>query len=227
MRKISGLIIMMIFVFFPISTFAMESANFSISADAIDVTGGTTDSSNFSAISSTGEDFVGLSDSSSFGTTEDFGPDSEPGISLELDSATKNLGMITTGSPITGTTTATVTTDATGGYDLAIYQDKNLTHTDALTEIAGFSCAISSPCAWSGYGLGFTVQSGTDVEAKWYVNPDYFYASIPDSATIFHTKSGFTSGGDVTVMEYKVDVPIAQKSGDYSNTVTYVATTKI
>lgn len=216
-----------IMLVFPVTVLAMASATYRIDVDSINSGGGLSNSASFSAFDSIGEPFIGSGSSASYTLGSGFEETLVFGISLSLDSATKNLGTVTAGTPITGTTTATVITDAWGGYDLAIYQNNNLTHTDTTTTIPSYSCTIASPCIWSGVGLGFTVKSGTGVEAKWYANPNYFYAAIPNSATIFHTKNGYTSGEDVTVVEYKEDVTTPQKAGAYSNIVTYVATAKI
>lgn len=227
MKRVTKTLLIFILLVFPATVFAMGSANYHIDADVINSGGGESGSANFSTLDSIGEAFVGSGSSTNFSLGEGFEAMMVFGISLSLDSATVDLGAINPGTPRAGTTIATVTTDAWGGYDLAINQDHNLTHTDTTTTIPSYGCAIGAPCVWSGAGLGFTVQSGTNVEAKWYVNPNYFYAAIPNSTTTFHTKSGYASGGDATTVEYKVDVGTTQKSGTYNNTVSYVATARI
>jgi hypothetical protein len=227
MKKQLSIIAILVLINMPILVLAMESVNYKIDTDTLNSGGELSSSASFSAVDSIGDPFVGTGTSANFIAHEGFVETLVFGISLSLDSATKNLGTVTAGTPIVGTTMATVITDAWGGYDLAINQDKNMTHTDTATTIASYACSIASPCVWSATGFGFTVKSATNLEAKWYANPNYYYAAIPSSTTIFHTKNGYTSGGDSTEIEYKVDVPTAQKSGVYANTVTYIATAKI
>ena len=148
-------------------------------------------------------------------------------INLTVDSSTVNLGTITPGTPVEGQSVLTVTTDSWGGYDLKVNEDHNMTHTDAVTTISDYSCTIASPCLWSGVGLGFTIKSGTGVDAKWGTNPTYKYAYFPGTSTNFHSKTGFSSGGDATTIGYKVDTAASQKSGQYSSMITYTALTKL
>jgi hypothetical protein len=102
-----------------------------------------------------------------------------------------------------------------------------MTHTDAVTTIPFYSGTISSPTPWSGVGLGFTITSGTNVEAKWGADPNYNYAGFPGSDAKIHEKTGYKSGEDDTVIGYKVDAASSQKSGIYSNMITYTAMTKL
>ena len=124
---------------------------------------------------------------------------------------------------------AVVRTDA-GGYDLYIQENHDLTHTDNVTTIPPMSGTITLPTAWSEgttKGLGFAVTSGTQVEAKWGTNPNYDYAAIPTTATIFHSRIGLNGGTpEKTTVQYRVDTTQAQKSGTYTNIVIYTATIK-
>jgi hypothetical protein len=226
MKKLFALSIGAIFIFFPLVTLAMGSANYKIDVDVINSGGGDSSSANFSTSDSIGESFVGTGSSANYAVGEGFEASLVFGISLSLDSATKNLGAGAPGAQLTGTTVATVTTDAWGGYDLYISKDKELTHTDTVSTISSIACTIASPCLWPGSGFGFTVKTGTSVEPKWYTNPNYYYAAIPNSSTVFHTKEGYTSGGNDTTIEYKADIGW-QKTGLYANTVTYTAVAKL
>lgn len=231
-KHIKKLFLLAIIFFFGVQSslaLGMSSTHYQINADVIDSGGNISGSEHFSAFDSIGEPFIGLGSSETHRVGEGFQRMITSYMSLTLDSNTTDLGIVTAGSPKTATTVATVTTDAWGGYDLLISQNHNLRHTDSTTTIASFGCLIGAPCVWTGgaTGFGFTVESGTSVEAKWYVNPTYYYAAVPDSATIFHTKTGYKSGGDNTTVRYKLDVPSTQKAGAYSNVVTYVAIAKI
>lgn len=149
-------------------------------------------------------------------------------LELVLDSNTKDLGTVTAGSPNTASTTVTVTTDAAGGYDLLISEDDNMTSSeDGTTTIDDYTGTIDTPTAWSGVGFGFTVVSGSGVHSKWGASPNNNYAGMTTAGTIFHSKEGYTSGNDNTVVEYKVDIPGTQRSGVYTNIVTYTAISKL
>ncbi|MDD5397202.1 MAG: hypothetical protein PHW24_04055 [Candidatus Moranbacteria bacterium] len=206
---------------------AMSSANYQINSDTINAGGNLSNSANYKTLDSIGETFIGSMASTNFTIGEGLAPMITYSLTMSLDSSTKDLGSVTAGVPITGTTTATVTTDSWGGYDMYISQNDDLKHADPLTTIAPFSCTIAAPCFWSGAGFGFTVNSGTSVEAKWGTSPSYKYAAIPSTTTLFHTKWGYSSGGDNTVIGYKLDVPTTQKSGVYTNIITYTAVAKL
>jgi hypothetical protein len=211
----------------PGCAFAMQSDNYSIMVDSVDSGGGSNDSANFSILDSAGESFVGVGSSEDFGVSAGFESEANFGISLAIDSSINDLENIIPGNNMIGDTSVSVTTDAWDGYDMAIFQDNDLTHTDGVTTISNYACPIASPCLWAGTGLGFTINSGTDVDAKWFDNPNYYYASIPDVVTVIHVKEGYASGEDITNIEYKIDVPATQKSGRYTNSVSYVVTARI
>lgn len=209
---------------------AYGSANYKINADNFGFGGSPgTSSANYKLSDTIGESVVGIGTSANYKSKAGFWFMTNYIIAIELDSNSKDLGTVTAGTPNTASTTATVTTDSWGGYDLLISENHSLTHNvDGTTTIADYAGTIASPTAWTGTGLGFTVTSGTDVEAKWGTAPTNNYAGIPTSDTLFHEKDNYTGGGgDDTVMEYKIDVPTTQKSGVYSNTVTYTAMTKL
>ncbi|MEI7621253.1 MAG: hypothetical protein WCJ51_01840 [Candidatus Moraniibacteriota bacterium] len=227
MKKNFGKILLsLVFLASPLQLLAMSSTNFQINADAIDSGGGLSSSANYQTFDSIGEPFIGTLASTNFAIGEGLAPMVTYSLSLSLDSNSKNLGAVTAGTPISATTTASVVTDAWGGYDLYISENDDLKHTDATTTIPAFAVGtIATPAFWSGVGLGFTVNSGTGVAAKWSSGTKY--AAIPTSSTLFHTKTGYKSGTDNTVVQYKLDVPTSQKAGNYSNTLTYMAVAKL
>jgi hypothetical protein len=216
-------------IFVPLFVLAATDGTYNITVDNIGFSGGEPIGDGaYQLMDTIGEPIVGVGTGTSYQSQAGFWYMVNNTLSLVLDSNTEDLGTVVAGTPNTGNTTVTVTTDAPGGYDLLISQDNDMTHTgDGTTTITGFSGTIGSPAVWSGTGLGFTVLSGAGVDVKWGTSPNNNYASIPGTDTIFHEKSGYTSGGDDTVVEYKVDVAGSQKSGTYTNTVTYTAISKI
>jgi hypothetical protein len=206
--------------------FAMSSATYQINADSINSGGNFSTSPSYQNLDSIGEPFTENMHSASFVIGEGLAPMLNYSIGLTVDSSVKLLTIVTPGVPVTGTTTTSVTTDSWGGYDLYISENNNLKHTDTVTTIPSFAVGtIGVPTVWSGVGLGFTVSSATSLEAKW--NAGLAYAAIPTVPTIFHTKPGFKSGVDNTLVQYKLDAAPNQKSGTYSNILTYTAIAKL
>lgn len=215
-------------IFLPLIVFAqMEDGTYKITVDNVGFAGGVPIGDGAYQLTDTiGEPIVGVGASTNFQSQAGLWYEVNNSLSLVLDSNTEDLGTVVAGTPNIGSTTATVTTDAWGGYDLLVSQDHDMMHTDGSTTIAPYTGTIGTPTVWSGTGLGFTVMSGTDVEAKWGTSPKN-YANISNSDTIFHEKTGYTSGDDVTVVGYQIDVPSTQKSGTYTNTLTYTAISKL
>lgn len=222
-----ALLFMCLSVLFPLGAYGMTSETFEIQADAIGVGGGSGTSGSYGLVDTIGEPIIGKSQSETYGIEAGFAAMVNYSISLTVDSATANLGSVAPGDAANGQSILTVTTDSWGGYDLLIAENHPLLHTDAATTIADYGCTIAAPCAWSGNGFGFNVASGTGVNPKWGSNPNFNYAAIPTVATVFHSKTGYTSGGDQTSVKYYVSPGTTQKEGSYSNIITYTALAKL
>lgn len=147
-------------------------------------------------------------------------------LTLTVDGNSEDLGTLISGTPVTGQTVVTVTTDAWNGYQLNVSKNHKMRHTDTVTEIDDHNGTISVPLLWSDpdhLGFGFTITSGTGVDSKWGSSPNFKYAAFPDTATTAHAKEDYKSAADDTTFGYKADVPPDKKSGAYSCTVTYTA----
>jgi hypothetical protein len=227
MNRVVRIILVGIVVVFPTAVFAMGSTNYKINADVIGVGGGLGSSSSYKLFDTAGEPVIGIGQSTNYNMKAGFAYMINYSLSFLVDSNTVDLGTVTPGSSATGQSTLTVTTDSWGGYDMLISENHPPLHTNATTTIADYACPIATPCVWSGNGFGFTVKSGTGVDVKWGTVPNYKYAGIPSVDAIFHSKTGYTSGGDMTVVGYKVAPPSTQRSGVYSNILTYTATSKL
>jgi hypothetical protein len=226
-KKISSYVI--IGLFCPLLVFAATDGIYNITVDNIGFAGGEFSTDGIYDLSDTiGEPLVGVGTSEDYKKQDGFWYMVNNVISLNLDSNTKDFGVVVAGTPNTTTTVATVVTDAWGGYDLLISKNHEMTHiAHGGVTIPDYIGTIAVPTAWSGVGLGFTVTNGTGVNAKWGAVPNNNYAGVPNSETIFHEKSGYTSGDDETTVEYKVDVTGAQYSGEYTNIITYTAISKL
>lgn len=205
----------------------MSSSSYRINADVIGVSGNDSTSTNYSLVDTVGEPIIGITSGSTYSASQGFWHMINTSISIQIDSSTVDLGVINPGVPVTGESTITVTTDSWGGYELYANQNHQLTHTDATSVIANYSCSISTPCFWSGTGLGFSVKSGSGVNVKWGDSPNFKYAYFENISTKIHETTSFSSTGDETVIDYKLDTPTTQKSGNYSNTITYLVVSKI
>jgi hypothetical protein len=206
---------------------AMSSETYKIDADVIGTGGATGNSGNYKITDTLGQSIIGLGTGTAYKDQAGFWYMVNYYLTLDIGSDPVDLGLLTPGTPITGNSTIGVLTDAWGGYDLYVKQNNQMTHTDLSTTIPNYSCAISNPCLWSGTGLGFSLTDGSQIETKWGTTPDFKYAYFPLVDTLFHTKEDYQSAEDETVVEYKVDVPGTQKSGAYSNIITYTAVSKL
>jgi hypothetical protein len=228
MNKYNIFILIMLLII-PVGVFAATDGVYNITVDNVGFAGGVPiGDGSFQLMDTIGEPLVGVGTSEDYKSQDGFWYIVNNTISLTLDSNTKDLGIVTAGVPNTANTIATVVTDAPGGYNLLISQNHSMTHVgDGTTTIPDYSGNIANPISWSGVGLGFTITNGTNVDSKWGVAPNNNYAGVPTSDTVFHDKTGYTSGGDDTTIEYKVDIPSTQKSGVYVNTITYTAISKL
>lgn len=219
--------IFLIFILFSFqSVFAMESETYKINADSINLGGLSGSSENYNLNDTLGEVIIGEGSSASYKTKAGLQYMVNTYLSLTVDNSSKDLGSLLSGSPITGQTTTSVTTDSWGGYAIVVSKNHPMRHTDAVTEIDDANGSISVPLLWQSpndLGFGFSIISGTNVDSKWGSSPNYKYAAFPNLAETAHLKSGFSSNLDETVFGYKTDVSTDQKSGSYASTVTYTA----
>lgn len=161
---------------------------------------------------------------------------------------TVNLGNLTPGTPVTGSTDCVVTTNGLNGYSLKIEQDGNsgLTTMDLATDASvditdktawdkTASLGNGNAAAYSGTGLGFGVLSSTATKSTtWWgtgttcSDSNQKYAGFPlngSSNNNIMEHSSYSSGSTTTTTCYKLDVPATQKAGVYNGIVTYTATT--
>lgn len=153
-----------------------------------------------------------------------------------------NLGSLTPGTEVTGSSTCTVTTNAAGGYELAVKRDDSDTTLDLTTDAA---VNITDKTAWDptastgdgnaasyiGTGLAFSVYgSSASKNTTWWGtgttcgDASNLFAGFPvDYANIMEHTS-YSSSSTTTNICYTLDVPSTQQSGTYNGTITYQAT---
>lgn len=148
-----------------------------------------------------------------------------------------NLGTLTPGTPVNGTSTCTTTTNAESGYDLAVRRDDGDTTmdhtTDAATNITdktAWTPGTPNAAAWTGTGLGFRVAvSGTTAthnQTWWGTDASPLFAGFPSTYATIMDHDSYSATSTAVVVAYRVDVPGTQRSGSYNGTITYQATTK-
>jgi hypothetical protein len=224
--KVLILFLFGVFVFKNSCQAQMSSGSYKINADSINFGGAPSSSATYKMNDTMGEIATGQSASGTYKMNAGFWYMVNTYLTLTVDSHTKDLGSLLPGSPVTGQSTITVTTDSWDGYSLSVSKDHKMRHTDGTTTIDDHGGSIATPLLWqapNNLGFGFTIISGSGVDSKWGSSPDYKYAAFPDVATAAHTKSDYKSESDETVIGYKADVLASQKSGAYSCTITYTA----
>jgi hypothetical protein len=205
---------------------AMRSNNYKINADSIDTGGSLSSSANFKMGDTLGEVVTGEGASASYRMKAGYQYMINSYLSLAVDFSSVDLGSLIPGSPVTGQTLLTVSTDSWGGYTLNVSKDQPMTLVAGAETIPDHNGTIATPLAWQApdnLGFGFTIISGTGVDTvKWGSGP-YNYAAFPDLATTVHAKTGFSSAADNTIIGYKADVDNDQGGGAYACTITYTA----
>lgn len=117
-------------------------------------------------------------------------------------------------------------------YDLSMQAPTPLTHTDHATTFPDITGTIASPILWNEgttKGFGFTLTAGYGLESGWGTSPNYEYAAVPSSDTVFHSRPGtsMTDGTpETTTVQYRADAASSQKQGTYSTNIIYTATLK-
>ena len=162
-------------------------------------------------------------------------------ISLDCG-ADVNFGTLTPATPVTGSSTCTVTTNANGGYNLKVKRDNSDytmkhsafgTNGAYITDKTAWDPTGSGNAAvWGTTGLGFTLYSSTATKSTtWWgagtteTDAANKYAGMPLAYANVMIHTAYSSGSTTNSIGYKLDVPTTQRSGVYSGSVTYQVTT--
>lgn len=210
------------------SAFSLSSPNYRIDDGTINSFGGAGAGTNYGLTASGGEAFIGPGSSTNYKINQGFIASLEQSIALSLNSLSVAIPQVTPGASQTATSQVAVTTDA-AGYLLSARQDRDLTLDGSATTIPAVSGSVLTPELWSEgatAGFGFSLISGSGLNAKWGSNPNYKYAAFPTSATTVHEKSNYQNTADTTTVQYRLGVAATQAPGTYRNSVTYTATVK-
>ena len=138
----------------------------------------------------------------------------------------------------------TVSTNADDGYEVRFYEDDELGKDGADSPYIPDTACGGTPCThitqqnwtdaatYNGFGYSLQNSSGTDAEFEW--DDSTFYAkqlpNITEGATQYLNTSAeiMSNAGPVSASSvfvcYRLSVDGTQESGDYYNTITYIAT---
>ncbi|MDD5397237.1 MAG: hypothetical protein PHW24_04235 [Candidatus Moranbacteria bacterium] len=171
-------------------------------------------------------------------------------LTLACNNAT--IPNLTAGTPQSVQATCTVTTNGQNGFNLKVNKTtagndatKTLKHSDGTTWITdtgsgltAFDGTTATPVTWgTSKGLGFRVGVvSTTPNANSLNLPAGYamwgndgataeYAAFPVTAQTIYNYASYAAAASTISIEYKLDVPTTQKSGAYTGTVQYTATT--
>jgi hypothetical protein len=190
------------------------------------------------AISSIGVGLLGNTANAAISTTD------QVTLSLTVDQnitlncgADVDLGTLTAGTPVNGTSTCTTTTNAESGYDLAVRRDdpdttldKTTSAADNIADKTAWTPGTPNAAAWSGTGLGFRVvvagTTATHNATWWGTDGTALYAGFPSTYATIMDHDTYSATSTAVVVAYRADVSGTQRSGAYDGSITYQATTK-
>jgi hypothetical protein len=156
-------------------------------------------------------------------------------ITLTLSTSTLGLGSLTPGAAVSATSSATVATNATTGWNLKVNR------TSGTSTIASGTIAFPDMTAWNGSNgatstgatLAFKVAyTGTDAglysSTNWGasdVDGTAKYAGFPASSTTVVSTSTYVGTNQVVVLKIRADAPATQQATSYTGTITVTAIT--
>jgi hypothetical protein len=233
-----------------VRAFTASSTDFIINQDLNQGGGGLP---SYSMSSSTDYKAVALSGGTALGTSTatDFSVRSgflisynTTSLTFVVDASSKDLGTLTQGGMSPATTTISVSTSNTSGFNvqashsgtatLALVGNSAVTIPDKTAWVPGGSCTTagnSTASTTQPYTLQFRVQnSATDAAdycSSWWGSDDTtanaLFAGFPStSQQIINRSTSSVSTTTATVL-YELGVPSTQPSGTYTGTVSYIA----
>ena len=148
-----------------------------------------------------------------------------------------DLGSLTPGTPVTGSSTCAATTNASSGYNLKVKKDNaGATMNDGsghdISDKTAWDSGTPNGALYTGTGLGFRVKAtGTTSthNSTWWGSDDTDanakFAGFPASYDTIMNHTSYSATSTDTVIGYKLDVPTTQPSGSYTGTITFQANT--
>jgi len=156
-----------------------------------------------------------------------------PGIAPDGGSVTNSaidFGTLASNTPKTGSQRLSVSTNATGGYNVTADEDHALqSGTNTISDVIGDDSTITQIVAgpWelaTTYGFGYTLANSSGSDAYFTTN----YKQFADKSATETEQEVMGNAGPVTNSQvnvtYKLNIGPTQPAGTYQNTVTYIAT---
>lgn len=211
MHHIASIFIVFILVLMPMNFAfsAMSSTNYKVQSDDF-ATGGLTSSTNYGVLGTAG-DWQGLTSSTNYGVYGGYvNSQLTPTLSISLGSSSVALGELSLSSVASATLTATISTDASGGYSLGISENTNFTSGSTnITDVSDGSVTAGS----EEYGVRTTGSAGL------YNSTD---TGITTNFKSIASSSGMVTSQAVGVV-FKASMSSATSAGSYSHTITLAA----
>ncbi|MCH7759099.1 hypothetical protein IID20_01960 [Patescibacteria group bacterium] len=157
-------------------------------------------------------------------------------LAVVIDSNTVNMGNLQPGTPVTGQSTITVTTNNNVGYQIQIKRnnsDQTLKKgSDFITDKTAWDPAANSgngnAAVWTSTGLGFRIKqtnTTSNYNATWWGSDDTDrnaqFAGFPSTSKQIMNRTTYSQTSTVTEIGHKVDVPNTQATGGYSGGITF------
>ena len=159
-------------------------------------------------------------------------------ITLTLSTSSLYLPALTPGTPVTATSSATVTTNAASGFNLQVNRvNTSSTLTSSTytfpdqTAFTGTNATSAANLASSGQNLSFR-ENTTGTTAGLYssttwgfndVDPNAWYAGFPTAAVTYASTSTYNPSPVTAVMEIRANAPGTQFATNYSGSITITA----
>ena len=229
----------------PVFAQVMSNGSFKIQMGNLNSIAGESTGSNYNLSITSGETSPGLYSGTNFQVRAGFQyiPRSSP-FSFSISNTLIDFGLLSPTNPVTRTTTLTISNSSAPSYQVTASENHQLqvVKTGAIipdTTCDKGACSQTQAAEWSNiltYGFGYRCDSIsiTSQDAKSptcmkndasFSNSGYFKqfadASKKESSQVL-INGGKGSAQKATVI-YKVNIPSSQASGNYSNSVTYVA----
>ncbi|HRY36624.1 MAG TPA: hypothetical protein P5230_01935 [Candidatus Magasanikbacteria bacterium] len=159
-------------------------------------------------------------------------------ITLTLATSTINLGTLTPGTPITGNTSLTVTTNDYNGFNLQVKRDDGTSTLDLdasptvdFPDATAWNYSSPNSSATPGANLSFRLmETGTDAAlvstTLWGADAGTkLWAGFPSSNQRVTGIDSYVGAAQNVAYELRADAPATQQSGQYTGTVTFTAIT--
>jgi hypothetical protein len=158
-------------------------------------------------------------------------------ITLTLSTSTLSLPSLTPGTPVSATSSATVTTNSASGWNLQVNRvNTSSTITSSTytfpdqTAFTGTNATTSANLLSGGQVLSFRealagTSAGDYNTATWGANDAgaAMYAGFPTSAVTYASTSSYVGSAQTVVMQLRADAPATQVATNYSGSIVITA----